>query len=125
MIIKFIISLIAVITIGLSGFEWIGELFTAHNLANLALVILGLIIASAATQVRLVLEKVENILTLYAKFTHPNSEDGEQLSESERQRLFELFVRELQGLVREFGSGIFAKIGKGIQYVFNTVGLRT
>ena len=124
MITKFIISLIAVVAIALSGFEWIGELLTGHNLANIALVILGLIIASAATQVRLVLEKVEAILTLYAKFTHPDSEDGEKLSEAEKQRLFELFLRELRALLNDFGSGVIAKIGGLLQKVLKATGIR-
>jgi len=61
------------------GLEWLSDLFTAHNLANIALLILGILIASAASQLRLVLEKVENILSVYAKYTHPDSEEGKKL----------------------------------------------
>lgn len=105
-------------------FDWFGDLFTAHNLANIALVILGIIFASAASQLRLVLEKVENILSIYTKYTHPDSEDGQKLSEAERQRIFDLFLRELGSLVQEFGTGIFARMGKGIQATIKAVGLR-
>jgi len=68
---------------------------------------------------------VENILSHYVKYTHPDSEDGENLSEAEQQRLFDLFLRELGNLLQEFGSGIFAKIGKKIQTVVKALGLRT
>lgn len=124
--IKIIVSFISLMTVWLfGGLDWLSDLFTAHNLANIALMILGIIIASAASQMRLVLEKIENILSLYSKYTHPDSEDGKKLSETERQRLFELFLRELGSLVQEFGSGIFARIGKGIQATFKAVGLRS
>lgn len=123
--INLIITFISLIAVWLfTGFDWLGDLFTAHNLANICLVILGIIITSAVTQLRLVLEKVENILSLYAKYTHPDSEDDKKLSEVERQRLFDLFLRELGSLVQEFGTGIFARMGKGIQAAFKAVGLR-
>ena len=123
--IHFIMTIMSLMAVWLfTGFDWFGDLFTAHNLANIALVILGIIIASATSQLRLVLEKVENILSVYAKYTHPDSEDGKKLSEAERQRLFDLFLRELGSLVQEFGTGIFARVGKGIQTAFKAVGLR-
>lgn len=120
----FILSIITFMSVGFFGIDWLGDIFTAHNIATIALVILGIVIASAASQLRLVLEKVENILSLYAKYTHPDSEDGKKLSETERQRLFELFLRELGSVVQEFGSGIFAKIGQGIQSTIKAVGFR-
>lgn len=77
--IKLTIAFISIMTVWLfSGVSWMADVFTAHNLANIALVILTVIIASAASQLRLVLEKVENILALYAKYTHPDSEDGDK-----------------------------------------------
>lgn len=123
--IKTIITFITLLTVWLfSGLDWLGEIFTPHNLANIALVILGIFVASAASQLRLVLEKVENILSLYAKYTHPDSEDGEKRSEAERKRLLDLFLRELGSLVQEYKSGIIVKMGMGIQSALNSVGVR-
>ena len=123
--IKMVLTFLFLTLMWLTGsLEWAAEFFSAHNLANIALVVLGIIIASAASQVRLILEKVESILWLYANYTHPDSEDGEKLSEAERQRLLEFFLNELRSLLKEFGPGIFAKIGKGVQATFKAVGLR-
>jgi len=69
--------------------------------------------------------KIENILALYTKYSHPDSEDGEKLSGVERERLFELFLRELKGLAEEFGSGIFSNVGKGVQSSIKAIGIRS
>lgn len=123
--IKIFISFMTMIAVWLiGGLDWLSELLTAHHLANIALVILGIFIASAASQLRLALEKVENILSLYAKYTHPDSEDGNELSDTERKRLLDLFLRELGGLVQELGVGFFPRMGKWVQSGLKAVGFR-
>jgi len=83
--IKIILSITTITAVWLfAGFDRIGEFFTAHNLANIGLIILTVITAAVSSQLRLTLEKVENILSLYAKFTHPDSKNGENLSEAEQ-----------------------------------------
>lgn len=123
--IKLIISFVTMMAVWLfGGLDWLSDLFTAHILANIALVVLGIFIASAASQLRLVLEKVENVLTLYAKYTHPDSENGKELSNTERKRLMDLFLRELGSLVQEFGVGFFPRLGKLVQSGLKAVGFR-
>lgn len=122
--IKTIIAFITILAVWLfSGLDWLGEIFTPHNLANIALVILGIFVASAASQLRLVLEKIENILSLYAKYTHPDSEEGQKLSETERQRLLDLFLRELQSMLQYYRSGIFSRVGEVVQKMAKSIGL--
>jgi hypothetical protein len=122
---KFIFLFTAFFVAMFSGLiEWLTDTITVHHLANLALIVLSAFIASSATKLRLVLEKVEGILALYSKFTHPDSEKGEKLSQREKERLLEYFLSELRDLLQEFGGSIFAKVGKGVLKAVKVIGIR-
>lgn len=98
--------------------EWITNLLTSNNLAEIAVVILGMIALSASLQIRTLFEKAQDILRLYAQYTNPTSEEGRKLSPEEKERLLDLFLRELRIVVDQFGEKFLIRIGGKIRKLF-------
>ena len=91
--------------------EWLTELFTPNNLAEIGVVILGIVALSASIQLRTLFEKAQDILRLYAQYTNPHSEEGEKLSPQEKERLLDLFLHELRIVLDQFGGKTLIRIG--------------
>ncbi|SHG40076.1 hypothetical protein SAMN05443144_12716 [Fodinibius roseus] len=99
--------------------EWIASLITPNNLAEIGVVILGMIALSASLQIRTLFEKAQDILRLYARYTNPTSEEGKKLSQQEKERLLDLFLHELRMVIEQFGGKIVIRIGGFIRKVFD------
>jgi hypothetical protein len=99
--------------------EWITSLLTPNNLAEIGVVILGMVALSASLQIRTLFEKAQEILRLYAQYTNPNSEEGRKLSPQEKERLLDLFLHELRIVLDQFGGRILIRVGGFIRKVFD------
>ena len=99
--------------------EWVTSLLTPNNLAEIGVVILGIIAVSASVQIRTLFEKCQEILRLYARYTNPTSEEGKKLSQQEKERLLDLFLHELRMVIEQFGGKIVIRIGGFIRKVFD------
>lgn len=99
--------------------EWLTGMLTPNNLAEIGVVILGMIALSASVQIRALFEKAQNILRLYGQYTDPKSEEGSKLSPQEKERLLDLFLHELRIVIDQFGGRILVRIGGFIRKVFN------
>ncbi|WP_445664374.1 hypothetical protein [Fodinibius sp. AD559] len=98
--------------------EWVTSLLTSNNLAEIGIVILGIIALSASLQIRTLFEKAQDILRLYAQYTNPNSEEGRKLSPQEKERLLDLFLHELRIVIDQFGGKFLVRIGGAIRKLF-------
>ncbi|MCW9709062.1 hypothetical protein [Fodinibius salsisoli] len=98
--------------------DWLSGLLAPNNLAEIGVVILGVIALSASVQIRGLFEKAQGILRLYAQYTNPNSEEGKKLSPQEKERLLDLFLNELRIVIDQFGSKILIRIGGVIRKLF-------
>jgi len=94
----------------LTNSEWMTNLLTPNNLAEIGVVILGMIALSASLQIRRLFEKVQDILRLYAQYTNPNSDEGRKLSSQEKERLLDLFLHELRIVINHFGGTILIRV---------------
>lgn len=99
--------------------EWLTGMLTPNNLAEIGVVILGMIALSASVQIRTLFDKAQNILQLYIQYTDPKSEEGDKLSPEEKGRLLDLFLHELRIVIDQFGGKILIRIGGFIRKVFN------
>ncbi|WP_441001462.1 hypothetical protein [Fodinibius sp. SL11] len=91
--------------------EWMTTLLTPNNLAEIGVVILGMVALSASVQIRSLFEKAQEILRLYAQYTNPNSEEGKKLSPQEKERLLDLFLHELRTVIDHYGGRMLIRIG--------------
>ena len=99
--------------------EWLTGMLTPNNLAEISVVILGIIALSASVQIRGLFEKSQNILRLYGQYTDRESEAGSKLSPQEKERLLDLFLHELRIVIDQFGGRILIRVGGFIRTVFN------
>lgn len=99
--------------------DWLSDILTANNFAEIGVVLLGIIAVSASVQIRSLYEKAQNILRLYATYTNPKSEEGSKLSQQERERLLDLFLHELRIVIDQFGGRILIRVGGFIRRVTN------
>ncbi|PAU94254.1 hypothetical protein CK503_08555 [Aliifodinibius salipaludis] len=99
--------------------DWLSGLLVPNNLAEIGVVILGMIALSASVQIRALFEKAQRILRLYAQYTDPKSEKGSKLSPKEKGRLLDLFLHELRITIDQFGGKILIRVGGLIRKVFN------
>jgi len=97
--------------------QWLTELFAPNNLAEIGVVILGMIALSASVQLRSLFEKAQDILRLYAQYTNTNSEEGKKLSPQEKERLLDLFLHELRIVLDQFGGRVFIRVGHFINRI--------
>lgn len=100
--------------------EWMTSLLTPNNLAEIGVVILGIVALSASVQIRILFEKTQEILHLYAQYTNPNSEEGGKLSPKEKERLLDLFLHELRIIIDQFGGKILVRTGGIIRKVITS-----
>lgn len=91
--------------------DWLSGLLAPNYLAEIGVVILGIIALSASVQIRGLFEKAQEILRLYAQYTDPKSEKGSKLSAKERERLLDLLINELRTLIDQFGGRILIRAG--------------
>ena len=99
--------------------DWLSGLLVPNNLAEIGVVILGMIALSASVQIRALFEKAQRTLRLYAQYTDPKSEKGSKLSPKEKGRLLDLFLHELRITIDQFGGKILIRVGGLIRKVFN------
>lgn len=99
--------------------EWLNDMFTPNNLAEIGVILLGMIALSASVQIRTLFDKAQNILQLYIQYTDPKSEEGDKLSPEEKGRLLDLFLHELRIVIDQFGGRILIRVGGFIRKVFN------
>ena len=85
------LSIIFTAVLLLLSTEWLTGMLTPNNLAEIGVVILGIIAVSASVQIRALFEKAQNILQLYGQYTDPKSEEGIKLSPQEKEYLLDLF----------------------------------
>lgn len=97
--------------------EWFTGMLTPNNLAEIGVVILGIIALSASVQIRALFEKAQNILRLYGQYTDPKSEEGSKLSPQEKERLLALFQHELRKVIDEYSNRILIRIGGFIRRI--------
>ena len=116
--IPFITLFISSLLLVLFSTEWLSNILTLHNLAEIGVVVLGMIALSASVQIRGLYEKAQNILRLYGQYTNPRSEEGSKLSPQERERLLDLFLHELRIVIDQFGGRILVQIGGFIRRIF-------
>ena len=114
-----ILSFLFISTIVLLSTDWLSGLLVPNNLAEIGVVILGMIALSASVQIRALFEKAQRILRLYAQYTDPKSEKGSKLSPKEKGRLLDLFLHELRITIDQFGGKILIRVGGLIRKVFN------
>jgi hypothetical protein len=114
-----ILSFIFITLLVLFPADWLSGLIAPSNLAEIGVVILGIIALSASVQIRRLFEKAQDILRLYAQYTNPNSEEGKKLSPQEKERLLDLFLNELRIVIDQFGGRILIRIGGVIRRTFN------
>ena len=98
--------------------DWLSGLIAPSNLAEIGVVILGIIALSASVQIRGLFEKAQDILRLYAQYTNPNSEKGRKLSPQEKERLLDLFLHELKIIIDQFGGKFLVRMGGKIRKLF-------
>ncbi|MFH5883970.1 hypothetical protein ACG2F4_06635 [Halalkalibaculum sp. DA3122] len=91
--------------------DWLSGLMAPNNLAEIGVVILGMIALSASVQIRILYEKAQEILRLYVQYTNPNSEEGKKLSPQEKERLLDLFLHELRTVIDQYGGRMLIRIG--------------
>lgn len=101
--------------------EWITSLLTPNNLAEIGVVILGMVALSASLQIRTLFEKAQDILRLYAHYTNPKSEEGRKLSPQEKERLLDLFLHELRLVIDQFGGKVLIRIGGLTKRILNKI----
>ncbi|SMO86729.1 hypothetical protein [Fodinibius sediminis] len=99
--------------------DWLSGLLAPNNLAEIGVVILGIIALSASVQIRSLFEKAQNILRIFAQYSDPKSEQGSKLSPKEKERLLDLFLHELRIVINQFGGRILIRVGGLIRKVFN------
>lgn len=99
--------------------NWLSNLVTLNNMAEIGAAVLGIIAVSASLQLRGLYEKAQNILRLYAQYSDPKSEEGSKLSATERERLLDLFLHELRIVIDQFGGRILIRVGGFIRKIFN------
>ncbi len=116
-----ILSFLFAATLILIPADWLSGLLVPNNLAEIGVVILGIIALSASVQIRSLFEKAQNILRLYAQYTNRNSEEGRKLSPQEKERLLDLFLHELRIVLDQFGSRILIRVGGFVRKVFSTL----
>jgi len=95
----------------LASTQWITDILTTHNLAEIGAAILGIIALFASVQLRSLFEKIQEVLQLFAQYTDPKSEEGKNLSPREKERLFDLFLHELRIVLDQFGGKMLIRIG--------------
>lgn len=102
--------------------DWLSGLLAPNNLAEIGVVILGIIALSASVQIRELFEKAQDILRLYGQYSDPKSEEGSKLSPKEKERLLDLFLHELRTVIDQFGGKILVRAGgfinKALKYIF-------
>lgn len=98
--------------------DWLSGLLAPNNLAEIGVVILGMIALSASVQIRSLFEKAQNILRLYAQYSNPKSEQGSKLSPKEKERLLDLFLHELRIVIDQFGRKILVRTGGILKSLF-------
>ncbi|WP_441001214.1 hypothetical protein [Fodinibius sp. SL11] len=101
--------------------EWMTNLLTPNHLAEIGVIILGMVALSASVQIRILFEKAQNILRLYAQYTNPNSEEGRTLSPQEKERLLDLFLHELRIVIDQFGGKILIRAGGFTKRIINKI----
>ncbi len=101
--------------------EWMTNLLTPNNLAEIGVVILGMVALSASLQVRTLFEKAQNILRLYAQYSNPNSEEGRKLSPQEKERLLDLFLHELRIVIEQFDRKIVIRLSGYITKIMSKI----
>lgn len=101
--------------------DWLSVLLAPNNLAEIGVVILGIIALSASVQIRSLFEKAQDILRMYAQYTNPNSEEGRKLSPQEKERLLDLFLNELRIVLDQFGGKWLVRIGGNLRKVFSKI----
>lgn len=94
--------------------EWLSVLLAPDNLAEIGVVILGMIAMSVSMQFHALFEKTQHVLRTYAKYTDPNSEAGSKLSSLERDRLLHLCLNKLRIVISQFGGKLIVQIGSFI-----------
>lgn len=99
--------------------DWLSGLLAPNNLAEIGVVILGIIALSASVQIRSLFERAQNILRIFAQYSDPKSEQGSKLSPKEKERLLDLFLHELRIVINQFGGRILIRVGGLIRKVFN------
>jgi hypothetical protein len=99
--------------------DWLSGLIAPSNLAEIGVVILGIIALSASVQIRRLFEKAQDILRLYAQYTNPNSEKGRKLSPQEKERLLDLFLHELRIVIDQFSGRILLRVGGLVRKLFD------
>ena len=99
--------------------NWLSDLVTLNNIAEVGVAALAVIATTASVQLRRLYEKAQNILLLYAQYSDPKSEGGSKLSATERERLLDLFLHELRIVIDQFGGRILIRVGGFIRKVFN------
>lgn len=99
--------------------DWLTEFLTPNNLAEIGVVILGMIALSASVQIRALFEKAQNILRVYGQYTDPKSEEGSKLSPKEKERLLDLFLHELRIVIDQFGGRILVRVGGLVRKLFD------
>ena len=98
--------------------DWLSGLLAPNNLAEIGVVILGIIALSASVQIRSLFEKTQEILRLYGQYSNPKSEEGSKLSPKEKERLLDLFLHELRIIIDQFGGKFLVRIGGSIRKLF-------
>lgn len=98
--------------------DWLSGLLAPNNLAEIGVVILGVIALSASVQIRGLFEKAQDILRLYGQYSDPKSEEGSKLSPKEKERLLDLFLHELRIIIDQFGGRLLIRLGGFVRKVF-------
>ena len=101
--------------------EWMTSPLITNNLAEIGVIILGMVALSASIQIRSLFEKAQDILRLYAQYSDPNSEEGPKLSPQEKERLLDLFLHELRIVIDQFGGKVLIRAGGFFRKVFNSI----
>lgn len=114
-----ILSFLFTAVLFLLSTEWLTGMLTPNNLAEIGVVILGMIALSASVQIRALFEKAQNILRLYGQYTDPKSEEGSKLSPKEKERLLDLFLHELRIVIDQFGGRILVRVGGLVRKLFD------
>ena len=114
-----ILSFLFTAVLFLLSTEWLTGMLTPNNLAEIGVVILGMIALSASVQIRALFEKAQNILRLYGQYTDPKSEEGSKLSPKEKERLLDLFLHELRIVIVQFGGRILVRVGGLVRKLFD------
>jgi len=104
--------------------DWLSALLAPNNLAEIGVVILGIVALSASVQIRNLFEKAQDILRMYAQYTNPKSEEGRKLSPKEKERLLDLFLHELRILVDQFGGKLLVRLGGIIRTITSSISFK-